>query len=526
MMLTNPQYSVQDWLDLHEMSSGEVLEYCRVIDQKLLVKRSGSHRRVGALIPYNLEHSLQNFILPSLKRLLGPAMPQELDLSKIKVIKHKAGEIHLPFTDWDTKARATIVHLVWSATAEDLICLAHEIAHATQMILSKGALMPPMAREVCAFLGELALIAYTKTHFSSIHRGLTLVWQQERQRYLGSDLSQLAGDVAYGSRAYHYRHNYPLARVAAMALFAQWSPTALATLFASGSTAMRLLKFPKMVQVLQRGETDRCKKITESETDEDITALRLSLTPQALTTVRTGKIDYTWLYRPANAGWIVEDCVKEISHLAPKTWVKWRSLGVFALSTLRRGEADILPKAFLERHQQSADTSAELSLSIATPWVPPLKFDALTALGIAIGQLAASPYHCQFKLSYYLPVEILPPLKASQLRCFLDAEGTPVGLTTWAWLSDTQRRDIHETGRALQPDEWKGGSHPFVNDWITEPRAFRAVMTEKRDVIFPDHIVSSLRRNPDGSVRRINKWVGRNCLRTMNKLHHSTTKKQ
>jgi hypothetical protein len=70
-----------------------------------------------------------------------------------------------------------------------------------------------------------------------------------------------------------------------------------------------------------------------------------------------------------------------------------------------------------------------------------------------------------------------------------------------------QRLQSAETSAEL------GGSHPFVNDWITEPSAFRAVMAEKRDVLFPDHIVSSLRRNPDGSVRRVNKWVGRNRLR-------------
>lgn len=518
-MLTNPEYSVQDWLDLHKMSSGEVLEYCRVIEEKFQIKRSGSHRRLLALISFSLEHSLQNLILPSLRRLLGTEMFQELDLSKVKVIKHKAGQLNTPFTEWDSKERAPIVHLVWSGNSEDLICLAHEISHATQMILSNGALMPPMAREVCAFLGELALIAYTKAHCSAIHRDLTLVWQQESQRYLGSDLSQLAGDVVCGSRAYHYRHNYPLARVAAMGLFALWSPTALATLFASGSTAMSLLKFSTMVQDLQRSETVKLNKNKASEIDEDITALRLSLTPQALITVRTGKIDYTWLYRHANAGCIVGDCVRGVSNMPPQAWVKWRSIGVFALAALRQGDTDILPEAFLAKYLQSADTSADLSLSPATPWVQPLRFDALTALGVTIGQLADSPYHRQFKLSYYLPVEILPPLKANQLRCFLGAEGTPLGLTTWAWLSDDLRHDIHKTGRALQPDEWTGGSHPFVNDWITEPRAFRAVMAEKRDVLFPDHIVSSLRRNTDGSVRRVNKWVGRNLQRAL-KVHY------
>ena len=120
-----------------------------------------------------------------------------------------------------------------------------------------------------------------------------------------------------------------------------------------------------------------------------------------------------------------------------------------------------------------------------------------------------SPYHRRIKLSYYLPVEILPPLKARQHRSYWDIEGNPVGLTTWAWLSDHQKQHIHKTGRGLKSDEWTGGTHPFVNDWITEPRAFRAVMAEKRDEIFPNYIISSLRRHPDGSVRRVNKWTGR-----------------
>lgn len=77
-----------------------------------------------------------------------------------------------------------------------------------------------------------------------------------------------------------------------------------------------------------------------------------------------------------------------------------------------------------------------------------------------------------------------------------------------------EAQDIHKTGRELQLKEWTGGVHPFVNDWITEPAAFRAVMTEKRDVVFPNHIVSSLRRKSDGSVRRVNKWTGRNLQKS------------
>jgi len=35
-------------------------------------------------------------------------------------------------------------------------------------------------------------------------------------------------------------------------------------------------------------------------------------------------------------------------------------------------------------------------------------------------------------------------------------------------------------------------------------------MIHKTQAVFPDEIASSLRRTPDGSVRRVNKWTGRN----------------
>ncbi len=132
---------------------------------------------------------------------------------------------------------------------------------------------------------------------------------------------------------------------------------------------------------------------------------------------------------------------------------------------------------------------------------------------MTIEQLATSPYHRQFKLSYYLPVEIVPPLKAGQFRCFLNAEGAPVGLTTWAWLNEVAKKEVHTSGRALIASEWSFGPHLFFNDWITDPEVFRAAMTQTTLEVFPNEAARHLRRHPNGSVRRVNKWTGRN-LRT------------
>ncbi|SFL26962.1 ACP:hemolysin acyltransferase (hemolysin-activating protein), partial [Pseudovibrio ascidiaceicola] len=494
-----------DWLGLHELTSDEVLKYCELISVKYQSDTCVSDIRDNIDgLTFDLDQSLEYIILPSIRNLL--CTPNEFAdaLSCVKIICYKPGDIKHPYIEWCTRTNIPIVHLVWSGKPQGLVCLAHEMGHAAQMTLSRGSFMPPVAREVCAFLAELALIQFVKEQSSTLYHELCAIWHHENQRYLGGNVDQLAEDLRAGRSSYTYWHNYPLARVAAIHLFGTTSPEARRDFFASRSTAMKHLNFPEIFEALgQSCEIPSSGML--SKLDDEALKLCISLSPQAVNHVYAGQVDYGWFDCSASVGCVVGGQVRGSEHLSPQHWIKWRSLGVFALSALKRGEAHILPGAFLDKFEQTAEQSPELAYFLAKPWISPKKFDALAAIGIAIQQLAASSYHEKFKLSYYLPVEILPPLLAGQLRCYLDVEGNPAGLTTWAWLSDKQKRDIHKTGRALKPEEWTGGMHPFVNDWITVPAAFRAVMAEKRDVIFPNHIVSSLRRNRDASIRRINK---------------------
>jgi|GEM_PF-1576502 len=514
-MLTKTQYSMRDWLSLHGLTSEEAQEYCGLISRKIPTGKTREEINTPSVtnLKFSLEQSLANLILPSLRDIIGEKVANSIDLSKVQVVRHKSGELENPYTDWNSELGAPVIHLVWSGTADDLMCLAHEFAHAMQMSLSGGSFMPPVAREVCAFIGELALIRFMKTQSDAAYKALRTVWYQENERYLGSDLARLRVDLRSSQIHYNYRHNYPFARIIAMSLFATRASSDLADIFSSGSASLDKMDLPAIKNDLSNSNIagSFCQNIADA--DEDIIAFKMSLSPAALDAVKSGDIDFGWLYRPAQAGCVIADQVKGISHFSGQYWTKWRSLGVFALSAIHRGEADVLPEDFLAEYDRLASEPPALTVSTAAPWVTPLKFDALTALGMAIQQLASSPYHRQFKLSYYLSVEILPPLEAGQLRCYLDADCHPVGLTTWAWLTHQQKQEVHSTGRELRSEEWVGGTHPFVNDWISEPWAFRAIMTEKRDVIFPTKIVSSIRRTSDGRVRRVNKWVGRTLQR-------------
>ena len=137
----------------------------------------------------------------------------------------------------------------WRGGPDDLICLAHEAAHALQIMLSNHMMMPPLARETCAFLGELFLIEYSREHSPSLFLHLMQTWRTENESYLTIDLDSLSDALAYPETPYHYRQNYPVARLAAVELFRRDSGKWLHDLFASGRDGMKHLPITAMANL-------------------------------------------------------------------------------------------------------------------------------------------------------------------------------------------------------------------------------------------------------------------------------------
>ena len=105
------------------------------------------------------------------------------------------------------------------ASPADLLSLAHEAAHAAQLILSRGSFMPPLAREACAFLGEIAFVEWMRQHEPDMFPSLFAAWLKHDEAYCGADLEALLQALGDPQTPYEYRMNYPLARAAAVVLF-------------------------------------------------------------------------------------------------------------------------------------------------------------------------------------------------------------------------------------------------------------------------------------------------------------------
>lgn len=65
---------------------------------------------------------------------------------------------------------------------------------------------------------------------------------------------------------------------------------------------------------------------------------------------------------------------------------------------------------------------------------------------------------------------------------------------------------------ALAAHEWRCGNRLFFNDFVTPYGNAREVVGEVLRVFSVD-VATSLRRNQDGTVRRINRWTGASLRR-------------
>lgn len=138
-----------------------------------------------------------------------------------------------------------------------------------------------------------------------------------------------------------------------------------------------------------------------------------------------------------------------------------------------------------------------------------LTLDYYTQVGFTLELLAQSEYHKQHPTGDYLRTEVLPAIWNKQARFYLTKDGQPKVMVTWAWLNADVEKDIHKTGRALTDDEWNCGDHLFFNDWISPYGNIRDAIKDMTSSVFPNERASGIRRNKDGSVKKICYWTGK-----------------
>ncbi|MBN7776745.1 hypothetical protein JYP49_05725 [Nitratireductor aquimarinus] len=104
-----------------------------------------------------------------------------------KCLEPKAGKPERAFTYDHGRRQLPFVSCNYRGQASDILTVAHEFSHALQIVASAGSAMPPLAREVCAFIGEHALLDWARQNASPLLPRLEAAWAADNQCYMGAD---------------------------------------------------------------------------------------------------------------------------------------------------------------------------------------------------------------------------------------------------------------------------------------------------------------------------------------------------
>ena len=142
--------SISEWLHLHDLNSETVFDCISVIEgdhlQLELDGRLADHNDLVGPGVAALDSVVSTAIIPALAAAL------RIEASMMAELVHLIRWDNIPYgeppqTIDHGAGQPPEIRIAWQGSISDLICLAHEVAHAVQLQLSVGAFMPPVARE-------------------------------------------------------------------------------------------------------------------------------------------------------------------------------------------------------------------------------------------------------------------------------------------------------------------------------------------------------------------------------------------
>lgn len=212
------QHGLSDWLALHELDPPACRQVLDAIARQGLVDAPIDY--VGAQ-PACHAPDLEGAWSRVVEAMHGflPAQHEVIDdtfANTARILVDRPGTSRKAVTlDNGPRAYPTILFSYRGAPAEQLV-MAHEFGHALQIRASRGRPVPPVMREVCAFLGEGALVAHARNCHAAHYPGLARAWRQDSRRYLGTQAERLVAVLAAPATPYTYSWNYPVARYLAI----------------------------------------------------------------------------------------------------------------------------------------------------------------------------------------------------------------------------------------------------------------------------------------------------------------------
>ena len=253
-MVKTGEHSVRDWLQVHGLDLDFAREAVRTARRNTASPFSNFPIECQkAVTPEtaNAHHYFRFLIAPALSNLVGDNELVNLLNSVQTTIVSEENLDDGPYVSHVGRHGGPEILISWVADARHINLYAHEVAHAAQIIMSNQRWMPPMAREVCAFLGELAVLDYALTTDHGLFQALYRDWNGRMKHDLDVGANLLLKRLDELGDPYEYSMNYPLARYLAARVYSRYGPQWIRGFFRSGEAAMDYLNMPKLLEIME-----------------------------------------------------------------------------------------------------------------------------------------------------------------------------------------------------------------------------------------------------------------------------------
>ena len=239
MSQSKRQATIVDWLEFNGLTREAVQRQLALIESLDgdVLDRSGVQHLPGltadeawALSAYSMRVKF-----PDLK-----AEIDKIEMEAPKCLQPKRTKHPKPFTYDLGFQKLPFVSLHYHGRPADLLAIAHEFGHAVQIVASWQVgvgQMPPVAREYCAFIAELALLDTQKEKA----KALLICHQTDDVVYYGENKVTLESALLHDQSHYRYDWNYPLARQLASRLINASETDQADAIFRAGQAGGQIL---------------------------------------------------------------------------------------------------------------------------------------------------------------------------------------------------------------------------------------------------------------------------------------------
>ena len=138
------------------------------------------------------------------------------------------------------------------------------------------------------------------------------------------------------------------------------------------------------------------------------------------------------------------------------------------------------------------------------------KQERYNLIGQITSLMLASEVHKKYLIDD-IGATFLPAIHLNQFRIYRNKNNDPVGLVTWAFLSDELDKKYQKGGVKLRLEDWNGGNNGWIVDFIAPFGHAKQIIKDLRNNIFANRQGKAIRVSKDGKIKGIWNLNGAQC---------------